>query len=210
MAKKVYAVKNGRKTGIFSIWDECKRQVDGFKSAEYKSFTNMDDAEKYLNSAAPKIRPIGTDENQQDKYAEDTAVAYVDGSYRADTKEFACGAILFYMGEETYFSKKFDDRDLAEMRNVAGEILGSVSVISHCIEKGIEKLVIYYDYEGVEKWATGSWKANKKGTIEYKAFCEAAREKLEFSFVKVKGHSGDKYNDMADSLAKKALGISTL
>ena len=207
MVKKVYAVKKGRITGIFSTWDECKRQVDGFKSAEYKSFTNKEDAEKYLNSDVAKILPIGTDANQQDKYNDDTAVAYVDGSYRADTKEFSCGAILFYMGEEIYFSKKFEDRELAEMRNVAGEILGSVSVISHCIEKEIKKLVIYYDYEGVEKWATGSWKANKKGTIEYKAFCEAAREKLEFSFVKVKGHSGDKYNDMADALAKKALGL---
>ena len=29
----------------------------------------------------------------------------------------------------------------------------------------------------------------------------------EVHFVKVKGHSNDKYNDMADQLAKKALGI---
>ncbi len=27
------------------------------------------------------------------------------------------------------------------------------------------------------------------------------------AFVKVKGHSGDKYNDLADRLAKDALGI---
>ena len=26
-------------------------------------------------------------------------------------------------------------------------------------------------------------------------------------FVKVKGHPGDTYNDMADNLAKKAIGI---
>ena len=31
--------------------------------------------------------------------------------------------------------------------------------------------------------------------------------KLDISFVKVRGHSGDKYNDMADELAKKAAGI---
>ena len=28
------------------------------------------------------------------------------------------------------------------------------------------------------------------------------------TFVKVKGHSGDKYNDLADKLAKEALGIN--
>ena len=32
-------------------------------------------------------------------------------------------------------------------------------------------------------------------------------KKIDIKFVKVKGHSGDKYNDIADKLAKKALGI---
>jgi ribonuclease HI len=30
---------------------------------------------------------------------------------------------------------------------------------------------------------------------------------MELKFVKVRGHSGDKYNDMADALARKALGL---
>ena len=30
---------------------------------------------------------------------------------------------------------------------------------------------------------------------------------VDIKFVKVKGHSGDKYNDLADKLAKEALGI---
>ena len=38
MAKlRYYAVRNGRKTGIFKHWEECKDQVVGFKDAEYKS-----------------------------------------------------------------------------------------------------------------------------------------------------------------------------
>ena len=28
---KYYAVKNGRKPGIYSSWDECKKQVEKFK-----------------------------------------------------------------------------------------------------------------------------------------------------------------------------------
>ena len=38
-------------------------------------------------------------------------------------------------------------------------------------------------------------------------FCAAAAKHIRFRFVKVKGHSGDKYNDLADRLAKDALGI---
>ena len=45
---KFYAVKNGKKTGIFSTWDECKEQVFGFKGAIYKSFKTLSEAEAFL------------------------------------------------------------------------------------------------------------------------------------------------------------------
>ena len=32
MAKKYYAVRAGRKTGIFETWDECRAQTTGFKA----------------------------------------------------------------------------------------------------------------------------------------------------------------------------------
>ena len=45
---KYYAVKNGRKIGIFETWDECKAQVDGYSGAEYKSFTAEADALAFM------------------------------------------------------------------------------------------------------------------------------------------------------------------
>ena len=32
---------------------------------------------------------------------------------------------------------------------------------------GYVQICIYYDYEGIEKWANGLWKANKIGTQAY-------------------------------------------
>jgi viroplasmin and RNaseH domain-containing protein len=46
--KKVYAVRNGKKTGVFNTWDECKEQVNGFKGAEYKSFKTLEEAKNIL------------------------------------------------------------------------------------------------------------------------------------------------------------------
>lgn len=46
--EKYYAVKNGRKTGIYNSWGECEKQVKGFKGAKYKSFINKEDAYEYL------------------------------------------------------------------------------------------------------------------------------------------------------------------
>ena len=45
---KYYAVKNGRKKGIYLSWEDCKEQVDGFDGAEYKSFSEIKEAEAYL------------------------------------------------------------------------------------------------------------------------------------------------------------------
>lgn len=48
---KYYAIKVGKNTTdkIVTSWDECKEIVLGYQSI-YKSFTNIDDAYKYLNS----------------------------------------------------------------------------------------------------------------------------------------------------------------
>ena len=195
---KYYAVKNGRKNGIFETWDECKRQVDGFSGAEYKSFTKKEDALTYLG--------IGGQE-AFDFMDEGKIKAYVDGSYNIETCEFSFGAVLLSGGEEKTFSQKFADPELAEMRNVAGEIKGAEFIMRYSVENGIRDIEIYYDYEGIASWAEGKWKTNKDGTIAYKKAYDELSRYVNVTFCKVKGHSGDKYNDMADRLAKDALGI---
>lgn len=195
---KYYAVKNGRKIGIFESWDECKAQVDGFSGAEYKSFTKKEDALSFLG--------IGGQETFD--FMDDGRIkAYVDGSYNIETCEFSYGAVMFLGGEPKTFSEKFNDKDLAEMRNVAGEIKGAEFVMRYCAENGIRDIEIYYDYEGIAAWAEGRWKTNKEGTVAYKKAYDELSKRVNVTFCKVKGHSGDKYNDMADRLAKDALGI---
>lgn len=198
---KYYAVKNGYHTGIFRTWDECKKEVEGYSGAEYKSFTNRSDAEAYLGYCNDYMQLTF------DLMSGSDAVAYVDGSYNIETGEYAYGAVVFHNGEELTFSGKFFDEELSLMRNVAGEIAGAMYVMKYCTENSISHLDLYYDYEGIEKWCTGVWKTNKDGTIAYKEYYDSIKDKVNVRFHKVKGHSGDKYNDMADSLAKKALGI---
>ncbi len=200
MAKKFYAVRAGRQTGIFDTWDACKAQTIGYKGAVFKSFTSLQEAEAFMRGETGG--PVSAEPE-----AFEGAVAYVDGSYHVGTKEFSCGAVLFVDGKELHFSEKFNDPKLSEMRNVAGEIKGSETVLQYCMDHNIPEVVIYHDYEGVAKWATGEWKANKEGTQAYRSFCTQAAQKIRFRFVKVKGHSGDRYNDLADRLAKDALGI---
>ena len=94
------------------------------------------------------------------------------------------------------------------MRNVAGEIMGAEKAMRYCLEKGIKNLEIVHDYEGIASWCTGKWQARKEATKAYKAFYDSLAGRLNVTFRKVKGHSGDTYNDAADRLARAALGIT--
>ena len=51
--KKVYAVRIGRKTGIFSTWEECEAQVKGFAGAKFKGFSGMSEALAWLGMGSP-------------------------------------------------------------------------------------------------------------------------------------------------------------
>ena len=204
MAKKYYAVRTGRKTGVFMTWAECQKQVTGFSGAEFKSFSTMEEAQAFAGVSAEGIPDTLS---SAEKPASDQVIAYVDGSYRSDTGEFSYGMVILKDGEEHTFCKKMTDKELALMHNVAGEIKGSEAAMQYAVDHNIPEITIYHDYEGIAKWCTGAWKATKPGTIAYQAFYREAMKKVKVHFVKVKGHSNDKYNDMADQLAKKALGI---
>lgn len=138
------------------------------------------------------------------KIHSNVAYAYVDGSYNPYTKTYGYGVCL-YDGVMHKFWGKGNNLELVGMRNVAGEIEGARAAIEFAQNNGIGKLRIFYDYTGIEAWATRKWRANKTGTIAYQNLCQTTNVQLEF--VKVKGHSGVEGNDIADRLAKKAVGL---
>lgn len=226
MAKKYYAVAKGKTPGIYLTWNDCKAQVDGFSGAVYKSFLTLQEAELFIENVngvnvnksfeQMELSNLEKTDVKNDDLAfgtedavstKDYLVAYVDGSYDHSQLRYAYGCVLVLPDEEITLNGSDDHEDYVSMRNVAGEIMGSQQAILWAIENGYRKITIYYDYEGIEKWANGIWKANKVGTQRYKAFVAEKRQEIEIAFQKVAAHTGVKYNEMADQLAKAALGI---
>ena len=66
-------------------------------------------------------------------------------------------------------------------------------------------LSIVYDYLGIEKWYKGEWKAKTPIAIEYVNYANEAKKKININFFKIESHTNNKYNDLADELAKEAL-----
>lgn len=201
--KKYYAVQCGRKTGVFSTWAECQKQITGFPGAVFKSFPTLLEAEAFVNGGnVPDVKSA-----EDIKLQSNELIAYVDGSYHNESKEFSYGMVLLDGKQEQHFCKKFADEELASMRNVAGEIKGAEAAMQYAVEHGVTKLYIFHDYEGIAKWCQGIWKTNKEGTKAYKAYFDEIKDKVEVVFIKVAAHTGECYNELADELAKQALGI---
>ena len=204
MVKKYYAVKVGKSTGIYNNWEDCKKQGTGFSGAIYKSFPTLEEAKEYLNN--------GNVENEVNSFnleniADDEILAYVDGSYKKDTLEYGYGVVLILKDDIIEFFGKGENPEVAKSRNVTGELFGSIRAISEAIRLKKKKITVFYDYQGISSWANGEWKCNLPLTIGYKDKIRDFRKEIEILFVKVKAHSNDKYNDLADHLAKKSLEI---
>ena len=56
--KKFYVVWEGRKTGIFTTWEECKKQIEGFEDPQYKSFFSLESAEKAFKGNYSDVRGV--------------------------------------------------------------------------------------------------------------------------------------------------------
>lgn len=215
--KKYYAVKSGVKPGIYETWAECEMQVKGYSGAQYKSFATMEEAKKYI----AEIEETSIIENQQvsinnddieriiNALEENEVVAFVDGSYNAKEEKSGFGAVIVDdKGIETSLYKSFTKQlraDFIELRNVSAELEGVKESVKWAIAYNKSKITIFYDYEGIEKWANGSWKANKDITKQYVSFIKDKTPLIEIKFCKVAAHTGIEYNEMADTLAKNSL-----
>ena len=203
MAKKYYAVRVGKTPGIYLTWDDCKSMVDGYPGAKYKSFGNLAEAEAFLEG----VSYVKEGQMELAFETEEKPYAFVDGSYNVVTGVYGYGGFLVSGGQKHILQGAGDEEEMASMRNVAGEILGSMAAVEKALELGIKELVMYYDYMGIEMWATGAWKRNKTGTIAYYDYMQSIKSQINITFEKVKGHSGIEGNEEADRLAKEAAGV---
>ena len=150
MAGKFYAVKNGKSSGnLYLMGMHVKVWCMDFRELSIKGLRH-----------AQKRNSFWKKKNEEQKEPEN--YAFVDGSFNSATSVYGYGGFLVTKGERHVISGSGNDPQMASMRNVAGEVLGSMAAVKEAVAMGLTDLTIYYDYMGIEMWATGAWKRTNR------------------------------------------------
>jgi ribonuclease HI len=158
---------------------------------------NISEIETIVDSVWNKI-------NGSQIYSAESGVyeAFVDGAYISGITGY--GAVI-YLGEniKTELSGTIPD---TKFRQFGGELKSVIEAIKWCKDNAVKKVRINYDYQGIEKFATGKWKAGNELSQKYVNFIlkNAIENKVEIEWRHIKSHTGNAKNDRADALAKKA------
>lgn len=213
-AKKFYGVRQGKITGVFNSWQACKDSVNGYPGAEYKGFITLEEAAEYLGEQfvlrfdMPKEQEIAekTITDATEFPDEGNLLAYVDGSYDDSLKKYAFGCV-FLLPDGRIFVEygNGDNTQSIQHRNVTGEMLGAMYAVKFAMMNNFSGIELRYDYEGIEKWVTGEWRAKTELTGKYAASMREWARSVEIRFTKVAAHTNVYYNELADKMAKTGL-----
>lgn len=200
--KKFYAIRGGLHSDIFTTWAECeqaKKNKEFYGKLAFKGFPTKEQAENYIKGDDPN--GIYIDELK----TEGVIFAYTDGSWDSYLSMSSYGIVFVKDLKVIKELSGVTNSNLAEFRQIAGELMGAVNATKAGIRSGLSSLTIAHDLEGVEAWATGRYKGNNVLTDSYQQKMKELMGSIEINFVKVPAHSKIKFNERADELAKCAL-----
>lgn len=226
---KYYAVKSGLNTGKFTNWDDCKVNVVGVKGAVYKSFDTEEEADAYLaegvesheeRSGLTFTNTSLADIDVASDLRERKVHIFVDGSQISEkgkkTNLQPLYGVLILQNNPLFDNsneliamimsgsvKKFKDVvDVTMSNQIAGELYSALRAITWAINAKMNEVTIYYDYMGIEQWATGAWNAKNELGKSYAKQVTELMKHIKVNFVKTKGHNDVLYNEMVDLVAK--------
>lgn len=151
--KKFYVVWKGKEPGIYTSWNACKKQIDGFQGAQYKAFVSEEEAEKAFTETYEKYK--GKDTKKPSLTAAEKA-AYGAPILESIAVDAACSGnpgIMEYRGVLTHNKNEiFIMGPFKNGTNNIGEFLALVHAIALLKQKKMHKLPIYSDSKIAMNW----------------------------------------------------------
>ncbi|AYN65978.1 ribonuclease H [Euzebyella marina] len=154
MAKKekFYTVWKGKRPGIYDTWKDCKAAIDGFKGAQYKSFSSFTEAKKAYNGDYADYKGK---KKQAAQLSAAEALKYGTPNYNSISVDAASSGnpgVMEYQGVDTKTGKKlFKQGPFQQGTNNIGEFLAIVHGLAF-LKKNKSDRVIYTDSRTAMSW----------------------------------------------------------
>lgn len=195
---KFYIVIVGKDVYRFDSWEACSDFIYGKKNLIYKSFVNDEEANNFIKNNIKENIPFDL---------KNTLYGYVDGS--CDKTSYGSGVSLVYNGTEIATIKRHDSK-YAQARQIVGELNACLEAVIWAVKNNYKRIVIVYDYVGIEFWYTGSWKSKEVYVDEYIKTLSNLSSLINIDFIHINSHINDgtigsNWNNRADELAKESL-----
>jgi ribonuclease HI len=151
--KKFYVVWNGRKKGIFTSWNVCKKQIDGFEGAQYKSFADLKEAEiafskKYEDYKGKNTKKPTLSSSEKATYGRPNLESIaVDAACSGNPGKMEYRGVLTHNKQEIFLKGPFK-----KGTNNIGEFLALVHGIALLKSKNKEDIPIYSDSRIAMSW----------------------------------------------------------
>lgn len=162
---KVYAVKKGKKTGLFYSWSECQESIKGYSGAEFKSFSTEQEAIAYLNGIVEEKKSTII-KCKKDKECN----VYVMGCYDTTTKLGGFGIIIESKNEKSSFYMTVVSEEKGSA--IYSELIGSLAALQLAKQMGFTVIRLYANIEGIVKWAEHEWVPKDKLKIRFCDYCD--------------------------------------
>ena len=211
MAKKFYAVKRGRKTGLFTVWAECAAQVKGFQGAVYKGFMTEEEARAWLGGADARTeQPRVAAEMAEPSAPDADYIIHTDGSCLRNPGGAGGWAAVI----ETAATGAVEEKSggVPETTNNRMELTAALMALSAVPEEA--RVALYTDSQYLKNaftkfwlpaWKKRGWKkADGEPVLNQDLWVQldAAFAARQVQFHWVKGHAGNPRNERCDALAR--------
>ncbi len=154
MAKKqkFYTVWKGKKPGVYLSWEECKKNIDGIKGAQYKSFSTLKEAQVAYNGNYEDYK--GHKKETKDLTPEEL-LKKGNPNYHSISVDAASSGnpgIMEYQGVDTKTKKRlFKQGPFAQGTNNIGEFLAIVHGLAFLKERKSDR-ILYTDSRTAISW----------------------------------------------------------
>lgn len=177
--QKYYVVWRGNKPGIYTSWEDCKKQVTGFDSAHYKSFTSAEEAKQAFKKSYWEIIQRKGKRDLQELTGKDKPIL---NSISVDAACKGNPGPLEYQGVYTDTETLLFKRGPYEMGTVnIGEFLAIVLGMAWLKKNKITDMPIYSDSRTAMAWVRNKRVNTKlKKTAENAVLFDALNKAVEW------------------------------